>query len=215
MLSCGWRLGVAAVQLAVADHAFRLGADVDEHLVLVDAHHGAFDHVAVLEAPDLAFLLVKQLLHRRRLGPGVDDGLVLGLGGGRRSEVLGRQARDGSPAASPAAASAASTGRGHDRLGGTLASGARRRPPRGRDRLGGASTGARRGGLEARPRGGLDSAPWGLGNGLGGGRPRAASTRALARLGNGLTARPRHGRLSVCGRGRRFGAVSPCCGSVK
>ena len=73
------RLRVAAVQLAVADDTLRLGADVDEHLVLVDAHHGAFDHVAVLEAPDLAFLLVEQLLHRGRLGPGVDDGLVLRL----------------------------------------------------------------------------------------------------------------------------------------
>ena len=48
------RLGVAAVQLAVADHAFRLGADVDEDLVLVDAHDGALDDVAVLEAADLA-----------------------------------------------------------------------------------------------------------------------------------------------------------------
>ena len=83
MLELGLGLGVAAVQLAVADDALRLGADVDEHLVLVDAHHGALDDVTVLEAPDLAFLLVEQLLHRRRLGPGVDDGLGLGLGGRR------------------------------------------------------------------------------------------------------------------------------------
>ena len=75
----GLRLGVAAVQLAIADDALGLGADVDEHLVLVDAHDGALDDVTVLEAPDLAFLLVEQLLHRGRLGPGI-DGLVLGLG---------------------------------------------------------------------------------------------------------------------------------------
>ena len=33
----GLGLGVAAVQLTVADDALGLGADVDEHLVLVDA----------------------------------------------------------------------------------------------------------------------------------------------------------------------------------
>ena len=72
MFSCGLDLGVAAVQLAVADDALRLGADVDEDLVLVDAHDGALDDVAVLEAADLAGLLVEQLFHRRRLGAVVD-----------------------------------------------------------------------------------------------------------------------------------------------
>ena len=84
----GLRLGVAAVQLAVADDTLGLGTDVDEHLVLVDAHHGAFDDVTVLEAPDLAFLLVEQLLHRRRLGPVVDDRLRLRLGGRRGLDPL-------------------------------------------------------------------------------------------------------------------------------
>jgi hypothetical protein len=64
------RLGVAAVELAVADDAFRLRADVDQDLVLVDAHDRAFDHVAVLEALDIGVLLGEQLLHRRGLGTG-------------------------------------------------------------------------------------------------------------------------------------------------
>ena len=64
------RLGVAAVELAVADHALGLGADVDEDLVLVDADDGAFDHVTVLEALDVRVLLREQLLHRGRLGAG-------------------------------------------------------------------------------------------------------------------------------------------------
>src|SRR3954452_22353100 len=37
------RLGVAAIELAVADDAFALGADVDEDLVLVDSDDLAFD----------------------------------------------------------------------------------------------------------------------------------------------------------------------------
>ena len=65
----GLRLGVAAVELAIADHALGLGADVDEHLVLVDAHDGALDDVAVLQAGDVARLLGEQLLHRRGLRP--------------------------------------------------------------------------------------------------------------------------------------------------
>ena len=64
------RLGVAAVELAVADDAFRLRADVDQDLVLVDADDRAFDDVAVLEALDVGVLLGEQLLHRRRLGAG-------------------------------------------------------------------------------------------------------------------------------------------------
>ena len=73
MASCGWRLGVAAVELAVADDAFGLRADVDEDLVLVDPDDGALDDVAVLEALDVRVLLGEELLHRRRLGAEVAD----------------------------------------------------------------------------------------------------------------------------------------------
>ncbi len=59
---------VATEQLAVADDALALGADVDEDLVLVDADDLAFDHVTVLERLDVGVLLGEQLLHRRRLG---------------------------------------------------------------------------------------------------------------------------------------------------
>ena len=87
------RLGVAAVELAVADDAFRLRADVDQDLVLVDAHDRAFDHVAVLEALDVGVLLGEQLLHRRGLGAGRPRGdggqLVLGLDV-RRGRRVGR-----------------------------------------------------------------------------------------------------------------------------
>ena len=84
MASAGWRLGVAAEQLAVADDALALGADVDEDLVLVDPDDAAFDDVAVLEALDVRVLLGEQLLHRRRLGTevaGRRGRLVLGRGG--------------------------------------------------------------------------------------------------------------------------------------
>ena len=57
------RLGIAPVEFAIADDALRLGADIDEHLVLVDAHDDALDHVAMLEAGDVARLLGEQLLH--------------------------------------------------------------------------------------------------------------------------------------------------------
>ena len=99
MFSCGLALGVAAVQLAVADDALGLGADVDEDLVLVDAHDVAFDDVAVLEAADLGRLLGEQLLHGRRLGAVVHarcgSGRLRGLGldlrlcGGSPSGSLG------------------------------------------------------------------------------------------------------------------------------
>jgi hypothetical protein len=77
-------LGVAPVELAVADHTLGLGTDVDEHLVLVDADHRALDHVTVLEAPDVAGLLVEQLLHGGGFGACVDRGdrLCFGLRGG-------------------------------------------------------------------------------------------------------------------------------------
>ena len=65
---------MAAEELAVADDALALGADVDEDLVLVDADDRAFDDVAVLEALDVGVLLGEQLLHRRRLGAEVARG---------------------------------------------------------------------------------------------------------------------------------------------
>ena len=105
MLSCGLGLGVAAVQLAVADDALRLGADVDEDLVLVDAHDGALDDVAVLEAADLAGLLGEQLLHRRRLGAGRHR--ARGGRGGRLGLARGGLGASAASAAPGAAASAA------------------------------------------------------------------------------------------------------------
>src|SRR5207245_8039472 len=75
----GLGLGVATEQLAIADDALGLCADVDEDLVLVDPDHGPFDDVTVLEGLDLGVLLREQLLHRGRLGTGADRG-----GGGRR-----------------------------------------------------------------------------------------------------------------------------------
>ena len=65
---------MAAEQLAIADDAFALGADVDEDLVLVDADDGAVDDVAVLEALDVRVLLGEELLHRGRLGAELADG---------------------------------------------------------------------------------------------------------------------------------------------
>ena len=64
----GLALAMATEQLAVADDALALGADVDQDLVLVDADDLALDDVAVLEALDVGILLGEQLLHRRRLG---------------------------------------------------------------------------------------------------------------------------------------------------
>src|SRR5258706_7097044 len=49
----GLGLGVATEELAVADDALGLRADVDEDLVLVDPHDRAVDHVPVLEALDV------------------------------------------------------------------------------------------------------------------------------------------------------------------
>ncbi len=86
----GLGLGVATEELAVADDALGLRADVDEDLVLVDPHDRAVDHVPVLEALDVRVLLGEELLHRRRLRPGraglggrsrrgLDDGFGRGL----------------------------------------------------------------------------------------------------------------------------------------
>ena len=92
--AAGWPSRVAAEQLAVADDAFALGADVDEDLVLVDPDDGALDHVAVLEALDVRVLLGEQLLHRRRLGAelaraGPARALVLAVGASAVSAALG------------------------------------------------------------------------------------------------------------------------------
>src|SRR4029078_6025347 len=64
----GLALAVTTEQLAVADHALGLGADVDEDLVLVDPDDRAVDDVAVLEALDVRVLLGEQRFHRRGLG---------------------------------------------------------------------------------------------------------------------------------------------------
>ena len=87
----GGGLGVAAVELAVADDAFALRPDVDQDLVAVDSDDRAFDDVAVLEAADLGILLGQELLHRGGLGAGGHgpDGL------GRRLRRLGDLVRDG------------------------------------------------------------------------------------------------------------------------
>src|SRR3989449_1706030 len=81
-------LGVATEELAVADDALALRADVDQDLVLVDADDGALDDVAVLEALDVGVLLGEKLLHRRRLGAG-RDGRRLGGRGSLGSGGLG------------------------------------------------------------------------------------------------------------------------------
>src|SRR2546423_949062 len=80
------RLGMAAVQLTVADDALALGADVDEDLVLVDPDDAALDDIAVLEALDVRVLLGEELLHRRRLGTAIafrGCSVLLRFGGGR------------------------------------------------------------------------------------------------------------------------------------
>ena len=80
---------MAPIELAIADDALALGADVDENLVLVDPHNRAFDNVPVLEALDVGVLLGQQLGHRGRLGAGRwtthDRRLrLVGVFGGRR-----------------------------------------------------------------------------------------------------------------------------------
>ena len=96
----GLRLGVAAVELAVADDAFGLGPDVDEDLVLVDPDDRALDDVAVLEALDVRVLLGEQLLHRRRLGTevarrGAGLGSSSSSAAGRIGGVVGAQRSSG------------------------------------------------------------------------------------------------------------------------
>ena len=83
------RLGVAAVELAVRDDTFALGSDVDEDLVAIDANHGAFHDITVLEALDVGILLGEELFHGGGLGSPdhrLDRhlGRLLGLLRGRR-----------------------------------------------------------------------------------------------------------------------------------
>ena len=90
----GLALAVATEQLAVADDALALGADVDEDLVLVDADDLALDDVAVLEALDVGVLLGEQLLHRRRLGSELARRsrlLLVVARGGRVGRLVGAQ----------------------------------------------------------------------------------------------------------------------------
>ena len=101
-------LAMATEQLAIADDAFALGADVDQDLVLVDPDDLALDDIAVLEALDVRVLLGQELLHRRRL----------------RAERRGR-ARAPRSSSLAAGASAVSSA-----LSGIDSGGSRRRPPR-------------------------------------------------------------------------------------
>ena len=92
MFSGAWPSPLATEQLAVADDALGLGADVDEDLVLVDADDVALDDVTVLEALDVGVLLGEQLLHRRRLRAELarrGDGLGLLVGRPRRVGGVG------------------------------------------------------------------------------------------------------------------------------
>ena len=118
-------LGVAAVELAVADDAFRLGADVDEDLVLVDPNDIALDHVTVLEALDVLALLGEELLHGRRLGSEVAHGrrLWFGLDGfhgldgfGHRRRVLDCRGRGGGRVVACGVCGRINGGAGRDRL---------------------------------------------------------------------------------------------------
>ncbi len=187
-------LAVATEQLAVADDAFALGADVDEDLVLVDADDLALDDVTVLEALDVGVLLGEQLLHRRRLGSEV----------ARRARAP-RPRRRWRRARRRSRRRVRRVGVGRGRRRGGL-DGARRRGPRRRSRLGvgGSATAARR--RRRRPRRGSAAR-----------RRPAAAAAAAARLGGSSAAasaaaasaaarRPRLGvgasRASVLG-GRR------------
>src|SRR3954463_8292581 len=90
----GLALAMATEQLAVADDALGLRTDVDEDLVLVDAHDRAIDDITVLEALDIRVLLGEQLLHRRRLGTELArwrGGLRLVVGGRRVGGIAGVQ----------------------------------------------------------------------------------------------------------------------------
>src|SRR5581483_5523432 len=94
---------VADRQLPVGDDPFRLVADVEQHLVLVDLDHGAGDDVALVELDDgardgvgerHAAEVVAHDLHRLVLafGVGAAEGAVV-RGGGRAVRRRGRNGR--------------------------------------------------------------------------------------------------------------------------
>ena len=134
MLSCGLRLGVATVKLAVADDAFALGADVDEDLVLVDADDAALDDVAVLEALDLrscsasSSSIVVGSGRSSRAAGAATSGAVAASAARRRPRRLGQRrplpagwSASARPARRPARRRRSDIGRGVGRFG---------RPPR-------------------------------------------------------------------------------------
>ena len=102
----GLRLGMPPVELAVADDAFALGADVDEDLVLVDPDDLALDDVAVLEALDVRVLLGEELLHRGRLGAEVARRRRRLVSGSSSSAAAGASAKSASASATAAASAA-------------------------------------------------------------------------------------------------------------
>src|SRR5438132_731865 len=65
LVAVAW--AASAHQLPVGDHSLALAAEVDKDLVGIDAHHGAFDDVTMLEALHLVRWIVEQLGHGHRL----------------------------------------------------------------------------------------------------------------------------------------------------
>jgi hypothetical protein len=55
------------LHLARGHHAFGLGADIDQDLVLVDPHNRAIHRVAVLEVPVIVGGVEEELLHQRTI----------------------------------------------------------------------------------------------------------------------------------------------------
>ena len=223
MFSCGWRLGVAAVQLAVADDAFALGADVDEDLVLVDADDRALDDVAVLEALDVRVLLGEQLLHRRRLGPIVarrrrtgSSSSLAAAGAASSSSALTRPRPSAGRRQAPSDAGGVGGlvgvgGRGSSAVAGL---GGLRGDGLGRgalDRLGGFGLDGRRAASRS-----LSGSIVGSGaRAVGAGRS-AASSVLVAGSSATATAATCLGAWSAAGRSASgSGAVPPCCSSVK
>src|SRR5262249_611668 len=68
----------ASRQLAVRDDPFTLGADIDQHLVWVDADNHSVDDVTVGQSPDRVAVLLEEVLHGERFG-------LLDRGDGQRS----------------------------------------------------------------------------------------------------------------------------------
>jgi hypothetical protein len=80
--------GLADGQLVGGDDPLALVADVDEDLVLVDAHHPAGDDIALLEGDDRGVVVRLDLavdLEEESVGPLDDLGVVGGRRDGRRS----------------------------------------------------------------------------------------------------------------------------------